>query len=220
MWRYLVVAASVALGAIPARGDLIVNGSFETPTAPVGVYSTQIPDGWSSLGNGSIVDIISSGYAGAIASEGSQFVDLIGRDAGTFPSGLAQTVTLQAGLIYALSFDYNGSRYNDGSPTSGAVLEYFLGSFVSGSINVDDLNVFADNGPVTPWRTSVQTFTVATTGSYALTFRTPAGAFASPMLDNVRLTAVPEPSSLISAALGLAGLAGYAGFRRGRSAKR
>jgi hypothetical protein len=35
-----------------------------------------------------------------------------------------------------------------------------------------------------------------------------------------QITAVPEPSSLISAALGLVILGGYAEWRRGRSAKR
>ena len=131
-------------------------------------------------------------FAGGTASDGCQFVDLIGGGVGTFPSGLSQTMLLQGGMTYRLSFDYNGGRYTDGSPTSGAVLDFSLGSLVSGSINVDALNAFAANGPVTPWQSISSVFTVATTDNYALTFQTMGGAFGAPYIDNVRLTAVPR----------------------------
>ena len=191
--------------------NLLVNGSFESPGAPAASFLTQIPNGWTSLGNGSTVDIIAAGYAGGSASDGNQLVDLIGGGVGTFPSGLKQTVTLQGGTMYSLSFDYNGGRYQDGTPTSGAVLDYLLGSLVSGSVNVDALNAFASNGPVTPWQSMSLVFTVATTNDYLLTFQTLSGAFGGPYIDDVRLNVipvnVPEPSTLMLLVVGLAGLA-------------
>lgn len=215
LFGLLAVLLSIDAVAAPAvRAELIVNGSFEQAVAPVGGYLSQIPTGWSSLGNGSTVDIISAGYSGSSASDGHQFVDLIGGDPFHLPSGLSQSVALLAGMTYTLSFDYNGARYNDGSQTSGAILEYSLGSLVVGSIDVDDLNVYPANGPATPWQSVTETLVAPTSGSYALTFLTRRGAFTSPMIDNVRLSAVPEPASLLSASLGLSLLAGAAVRRR------
>jgi hypothetical protein len=178
----------------------VVNGSFESPEAPPADFRVDIPDGWSALGNGSTTDILRAGYGGGTASHGSQFVDLIG-GAGTFPSGLSQVLRLDAG-VYRLSFDYNGGRFQDGTPTIGSVLEYSLGTFVSGSVNVDALNVFANHGPVTPWQTISSNFTVPTAGDYTLTFQTPSGFLAGPYLDNVSVI-IPEPSTIAILAFGL-----------------
>jgi hypothetical protein len=176
--------------------NLVVNGSFETPTAPNGIYLDHcIPDSWNGLGNGSSVDIISAGYRGSTASEGNQFVDLIAGSSPPLPSGIFQTIHLDGSETYYLSFDYNGSLYDDGSHTSGAVLEYFLGTFLSGAINVDALNVYSYNGPTTPWQREAVYFTVPTTGDYDLKFQTPSGLWASPFIDNIQLMPVPEPST-------------------------
>ena len=69
---------------------------------------------------------------------------------------------------------------------------------------MDALNIFADNGPVTPWQTISASFNVSTPSDYVLTFHTPSGAFGGPYLDNVRLdaAAVPEPSSLLIFSIG------------------
>jgi PEP-CTERM motif len=216
MRQYALSLVLLVFAAVPARANLIINGSFESPVVQVNpheidsYFSEQIPGGWSSLSNGSSVDIIANGYYGATASDGMQFLDLIGAGQGVFPSGLLQTVHLDAGM-YALSFDYNGGRFNDGSQTIDRVLEYSLGNFVSGSINVDNLNVYPGNELATPWQTLSTNFTVNTTDDYVLQFATPSGSFGSPFLDNVQLSAVPtaavpEPSSFLLFALGLFGL--------------
>ncbi len=215
--RALLLTGLLFAAAVPpaAHANLIQNGSFELPASG----STQVgvtPTGWQLLGNGSRVDIIRAGYYGAFASDGVQFVDLIG--GGIFPSGLKQSVDLLAGVTYHLMFDYNGGRYVNGTQTSGRMLEYALGSLVSGSMNVDDLNAFASNGPTTPWQTESVVFTAPSSGTYELVFSTPNGRHGSPYVDNVRLeevARVPEPFTTTLLGLGIAGL-GLRGFSRKR----
>jgi len=211
-----VAGLAFAMLSGPAvAADPVINGSFEQPTVPAGTAATVTPTGWTALGGG--VDIFTTGMSGGSASSGLQFVDLIGTGQGTFPSGLYQDIFLQAGTTYQLSFDYNGQA---GNPP-GAILDYSLGSLVSGSINVDGMNVFADLAPVTAWQTSQSLLTPALSDTYRLTFTTSAGFFTAPFIDNVSVSevaaAVPEPETyaLMLAGFGAIGLFG----RRQRRAR-
>lgn len=204
-----VLLAAILAG--PAQANLLQNGSFEADSFS-GPYLTGIPSGWQSLGNGSTVDILASGAGGGAAAEGSRYVDLIGGGFGTLPSGLFQTVHLLAGQTYHLSFDYNGGRYMDGTPTVGAVLEYSLGALLSGSVNVDGLNNFPDYYAATsPWQHFAANVQVASTGDYQLRFQTSAGMWGSPYVDNVVLNGntVNEPTSALLLVASLFGLARY-----------
>ena len=60
-----------ALAPNALAANLVVNGSFESPAAPANWFSTAIPTGWSTLGNGSTTDSIHSGYSGAVATTGN-----------------------------------------------------------------------------------------------------------------------------------------------------
>lgn len=205
--RQLFMLASLGLSAANAIAspNLVVNGSFEQDAAPTASFTTGIPTGWSGLGNGSTVDILAAGYSGGVAAAGQQYVDLIGASIGTFPSGLQQIITLQAGS-YTLSFAYNG----DADP-SGESLDYSLAGLLSGSINVDSLNNFPALHPtVTPWQLHSEVFSVTTAGNYLLRFQTPNGAWGSPYLDQVVLTenTVAEPDSLVLFTLGFAVFSG------------
>lgn len=211
------LALLAGLSPVSAQANLVQNGSFEAP-ALSGNFFEGIPSGWSGLGNGSSTDVLLAGYSGGSATDGSQYLDLVGNSQGTFPSGLSQSLHLLGGHTYRLAFDYAGGRYNDGSKTSGAELQYALGALASGAFNVDELNIFAAFGPTTPWQHFSGEVTVTVTGDYTLSFQTPGGAWGSPYLDNVSvndLNSAPEPSSLIL--LGLAALAALAGLAaRGR----
>ncbi|MDD5295512.1 MAG: PEP-CTERM sorting domain-containing protein [Rhodocyclaceae bacterium] len=196
-----LLALVAGLYSAGANANLVQNGSFEAPTIS-GNYAAGIPPGWSSLGNGSSTDVLAAGYSGGSASDGSQYLDLIGNNQGVFPSGLSQNVHLIAGRSYRLAFDYTGGRYSDGSKTSGAVLEYTLGNLSTGAFNVDDLNNFPDFGPKTAWQHFSADISVAVSGDYALTFQTPSGAWGSPYLDRVSMEALPEPASWLLLGLG------------------
>lgn len=199
-----------ALAPHALAANLVVNGSFESPAAPADWFSTAIPTGWTALGNGSTTDIIHTGYSGAVASDGSQFVDLIGGGAGTLPSGLLQTLHLSGGQTYRLSFDYNG----DGG-LGGTLLEFALGSLVTGSIDVTSLNVYPIFGATAPWQSHAVDFAVATTGNYDLVFQSLSGLYEGPFIDDVSLVAVPDPaSSLAGLACSTLGLLALRCWRR------
>jgi hypothetical protein len=204
----LLMCTSVALTALLAAGsdtyaDIVVDGSFESPAAPPGGgLPATIPTGWSALGNGSSTGIIANGNGfGAMAADGNQFVDLIDNTSGIFPSGLTQNVTLDAGQTYTLSFAYNGDGGNTFRPN---ILDYSLGSLLSGSVDATSLNAIPAFGPTTPWQTVSIQFSVGTTGSYPLTFETPAGLLQAPFVDDVQIT--PVPSTAWVAGLSLIGI--------------
>ena len=202
------VASALFIGGPAWSADVVENGSFEFPVVP---NTISTPFGWTAFGGG--VDIFPAAMSGGSASHGNQYVDLVGTGQGTFPSGIFQDLALVGGTTYRLSFDYNGQA---GLP-DGAVLNYSLAGLASGSFNVDDLNVYADLGPVTPWQSFETLVTPSVSATYRLTFSTNAGFFSSPFLDNVAVNdvavAVPEPETY---ALMFAGLAAIGGIARRR----
>lgn len=187
---------AILIGLSASAQNLVQNGSFERPAVPPGgnLISARIPEGWSSLSDGSSTDIIHESYRGSSAAEGVQFLDLIpGLPSPKFPSGLAQTIRLESGTEYRLSFSYNGARYDDGGSTTNAVLNWSMGDLLSGNINVDGLNVYSKNGPVTPWQVFSTNFVATTSGDYELRFQTSWGWFGSPYVDNVWVTEAGPP---------------------------
>jgi len=89
-----------------STGNLIVNGSFESPTAQDGSWVT-ISSGGSELLPWSIalsgVDVVSSGWYSALALEGSQVLDLDGTPG---PGQITQSFATTPGVTYTLSFGY------------------------------------------------------------------------------------------------------------------
>jgi hypothetical protein len=183
-------AAALALAAAgPAAlaQNLVVNGSFESPGNGQTQVST-VPDGWSLIDTANGVDIIGAGLGGRVAADGLQFLDLIGGGRGAFPSGVYPDLALTAGTTYRLQFAFNGAIYDDGSPTPAAVPKANVAS---------------------PWQVAAVTFTAQATGLHRLSFSTDSGAWGSPYVDAVSVTAVPEPGTWAMAAAGLPGLGAW-----------
>jgi hypothetical protein len=179
--------------------NLVANGSFEAQSVslPPG-FIVQNVTGWTPVGGGA--DVLVTGYSGGMASHGVNFVDILGNSGspgGPFPTGISQNIALTAGVSYELRFDYNG---DNNSPRS---LDYAFGTLESGSLDVSMMNAFTAFGEVTPWGIFSTIVTPVISGSYLLSFTTSSGQFCSPYVDNVSVTAVPEPSVLTLAAAGL-----------------
>ncbi len=111
----LLVAFPLVLTAPQAWANLIVNGSFETPTVPNGSF-TNFPGGstaitgWTVVGVDSAVtdsDFMQSGITFQ-AQDGEQWIDLAGVTSNNPNSGVTQDISTSLGGLYELSF-YVGS---------------------------------------------------------------------------------------------------------------
>jgi hypothetical protein len=196
LFKTSLAAAACALLATFSAHAGIVNGSFETDPQAAGTWNIYNNlTGWQG---GSAGIELRNAVAGT-AQDGVKYVELDTRT----NSSMWQTVLTEVGQTYDLALWYSpraGVNSNSNAIDvwwDGAMLGTLNGSGVGAGNNV--------------WRQ--YTFSVVGTGSNTLRFAAagaPDGLGGS--LDNVRLSAVPEPGSL-ALVLG-ALLAGGAALRR------
>lgn len=198
MHKKTMAVAVLALGVLapvlsPANANILVNGDFETNTQnwhwngvnpaylKLNAGSTVLT-GWTVELNS--VDLI-QGWTGSINGIG---VDLAGSPG---PGAISQSFAAVAGYTYTLNWDYG---FNGGSDLIAQV-GTTTGNFTAISNSVQH---------------GVLQFVAQSTDTYVVRFATPSTNTTNggPTLDNVVLTAVPEPES---AAMLLAGL-GVIGF--------
>lgn len=193
------MTAALAITAVQAHAaNLVTNGSFEQVasggTQASGTWSvyTSIP-GWAGLPNIEVRDSIAG-----VAQDGSNFVELDTHYVAHTNSSMFQNIA-GTGAV-KLSFWYS-ARPNTGANTN--VLNFTLGS-ASGSV----LNNVGNNTSAHKWQQYVGYFTLDADGWTTLSFS--AGGLEDSYggsLDNVSVTAVPEPETyaLMLAGLGLVG---------------
>ena len=201
------IAGATLLAVNPAHAalNLVTNGSFEVGTAP-GVYATvgtgdSNITGWS-VSNGT-VDYIGSYWT---AADGSRSIDLAGNSYGT----LSQAIHLVANQAYSLTFFLSANPDNSEFPRTVQVgIDGLIQDFnFTGSPNLSNMG----------WQQQTLNFVAGSTGSTLLSFTAlNAGTFYGPALDNVSLSAVPEPSTWAMMLLGLS-MIGFGLRRRIRSA--
>ena len=178
------VAAAVALSGAAANAVTLINGSFESGTTPgsfitLGHNSTDI-EGWIVKGNG--VDYVGSYWE---AADGDRSVDLSALNGGS----IQQTIDTIVGKTYKVSF------WLAGNPDDGAG-DKLVATSVSGDwVNNFTFTVGAGNNHSNMgWSEYSYEFTAFDSTS-TLVFnsqtRTPYG----PALDNVSVSAVPEPAT-------------------------
>lgn len=181
--KLLVAAAAFALSGA-AHAAVFTNGSFETGTTPgsFSTFSTGAPDitGWDIVAGS--VDYIGTYWT---ASNGVRSIDL----AGNVPGTLAQTFDTIAGRRYNVSFDLWAN------PDGG-----LLPRIAFANVGAGDLT-FASNGGGSSgapnWVRQNFSF-IASGASTTLSFRADAatsGNAFGPALDNVSVSAVPEPAT-------------------------
>lgn len=193
----LLAALALSLPSAFAAGpNLVVNGSFELDAILPATWVIQ-PNitGWTGA-----PDIeLQNNFEGNLAQDGNQLVEL-----DTFANS-AMSQTINATGWVALSFWYT-PRIGWGAGTQG--LQVSLGSF---SATVLDT---AAGGSVPQWQRFTTLVDLGSSGSAVLRFAAIGTSdMAGGLLDNVSVTAVPEPGT---AALALGGGIALAAWLRGR----
>ncbi|MES2193625.1 MAG: PEPxxWA-CTERM sorting domain-containing protein [Pseudomonadota bacterium] len=196
----LVLAAVFCASVSVANAGIVFQDNFNATTTQ-GLNQTTFAN-WN-VSSGS-VDVIGDGgpYAYFPVGHGN-YVDLNGSSG---QPGAITTKTLFAAGTYSVSFDLAGSQGGAGNidPSSHTTkIEFSIGG-VTQELTLD---------PTAPFTT--HTFLFTTTGEGALTFRDLAGGNnnVGNILDNVTVSAVPEPSTWAMMILGFLGV-GFMAYRR------
>lgn len=207
--------------AVEVRANLITNGSFETPTVPVGGFTnygsgSTLISGWTVVGNQ--VSVVSGSFSQSgisfPAEAGNQWLDLTGDGSNQDTEGVEQTIATTIGDLYTLSFFVgNVDSPATGFGTTSTVDLYINGGFVDAFTNA------IPNSTTQTWE-QFTTSGVANATSATIEFLNgDPGGDNTNGLDNVVAldngpAAVPEPSSFMLLGFGLLSLAGFA-RRRG-----
>ncbi|SHO45280.1 PEP-CTERM sorting domain-containing protein [Desulfopila aestuarii] len=203
-----------------ASANLITNGSFESPeigedeseNAHI-IYSGgnswtvfSYINGWSSIAlesNGGIEIQENGTVSGVFAQDGDQYVELDSHPA-PGDARMQQKVNLDIGT-YVLDFYYR-SRTSNHYGTNGISWGY-EDITTSTSFDLGSVNYKSD------WTLFSSTFSIASAGDYNIWFESSfdsntVGGF----IDNVSLTPIPEPATLLLFGAGISGIATF--FRR------
>jgi choice-of-anchor C domain-containing protein len=199
------VSAVVAVTPASAAVNLITNGSFESGTYTAAGFDTvlagsSVITGWSV--GGQSVDWIGSYWQ---PGEGSRSIDL----AGNGPGSLTQAFNTVVGQTYLVSFLLSGN------PDGGGGLRDLDVRVKSGASILSLSPVFDTTGHSLGsmgW-TQYSFYFAANSTTSSLGFGSFANSPYGPAIDNVSVSAVPEPSTWALMLLGFAGL-GFFAYRR------
>ena len=206
---YLLGAIAALTVAVPSvAANLIANGGFEN-----GFDNLKVTD----VGVGSLPVVIAYGQAGQypVGAYGESITAPVngGTSAAYFssdtasPHSLSQIVDVAANTTYTLSFDYYVPLNGYNNPFDASL------SFLIDGVAAGSPLVAGSPGSLTPqkWYTFSTTFTSGATGGatpLAFQFRGLGSTAADFAVDNVSMTAVPEPATwaLMIGGFALAGM--------------
>jgi hypothetical protein len=196
MIKKILAAAAFGVFAMGAQAstNLVANGSFESSASASGEYcysvNCTVPD-WNA-------SLLIASYSGAWGNPNGANPSAI--PLGTWVAGLQNNgtltsdVTIVAGQSYTLTWDDAGRSgyYNHAYDVT------------IGGVTFADLTTAGGQA----WAAHSETFTALTSGSLTFTgqFITPDG---TTFIDNVTLSAVPEPTSLLMMGVAALGLVGW-----------
>ncbi len=191
--RKMIAAAALLAGASAAQAAVTVfSDNFDADIQ--GLNTTSFAQGWS-VANGT-VDTIGTGFYELLPGHGN-YIDLDGStgQAGVF----SNSVNLVGGVTYTMSYAISGNMRGAGNDT----VDVAFGS--AGATHVI--------GQYDALGTNTLSFTPTVSGSYGFSFYNHGGDNQGAILDQVTISAVPEPETYAMLLAGLAAV-GFAARRR------
>jgi hypothetical protein len=190
--RKLIAVAAMLAGASAAQAVTVFSDNFDADIQ--GLNTTSFVQGWS-VANGT-VDTIGTGFFELLPGQGN-YIDLDGSSsqAGVF----SNSVSLTGGVTYTMSYAISGNMRGAGNDTVDVAFGTASNTHVIGQY--DALNTMS------------LSFTPTTSGSYGFSFYNHGGDNQGAILDQVTITAVPEPETYAMLLAGLAAV-GFAARRR------
>jgi len=205
--RFVAVAAALiaACAAGSASAQIVQNGGFESPAVAPAPFETSPPQpiaDWTVTAGS--VDLIDGYWQ---AHSGSQSIDLNGNEPGT----LTQTISLDTGQLYLLTFWVSGNP--DGPP---ALKTFDFSVTNTTSLTPANGNFLVVSPPQSRanmnWQERDWLF-LANSGTHTLVFQSTTPGPYGPALDDVGVTLVPEPETYAMLLAGM-GLIGFIARRR------
>jgi hypothetical protein len=210
--------ASLAVGSVGARANLLVDGGFDNSLGvPAGGFyenygpvagdpnygGVAFDNAWTISGN---VDLVANLPAGWVPVSTPYSLDLNGNTNGNPPGAIAQTINTVEGQKYNLSFYYSNNSYASPQPSEATV-----------TINGSSFNIFHAGAtpPDMNWILYSGTF-IASSNSTTLIFtETDANPCCNGgiALDSVNVSAIPEASTWAMLIVGFLGT-GFVAYRR------
>ena len=182
--KYLLSFAVVAATASAQAGDLFYD-DFDTEN---GGNSQLNYSGFANWGvTVGTVDLIANGFAGL--SGNGMFVDMDGSSGIAGVMRTNQIFNLTGGVEYTLSFRLSGNQRG--------------GSQDLMNVNIANYTENFSEAPNSGWQVVTRNFTPAVDTASKLSFEHFGGDNLGMLIDEVRLTVVPEPSSVLAIAAGL-----------------
>ena len=189
--KLLFVFLIVALCARQSFAGYILNDDFDSEHGGAGILNYNGFANWT-VSDGT-VDLIGNGYYDFLPGNGL-YVDM---DGSTGNAGImTTTLSLDPGT-YMLSFDLAGNQRNSAAEQVNVQVE--LGSVFSGTYSL---------GRYDPFTTFTEYFTVGSTHNYYLSFEGLYGDNIGMLLDNVKVSLVPLPATILLGFIGL-GIGGW-----------
>lgn len=201
MNQSLIKTASAVCGLLLLSAQLcsafIINGGLEltSPDTFQTVLSGQSYAGWNSVGSGDVEFCGAGVLVPAVQGQGSVDLNGIG-----FQGAIAQTLGTLSGHTYKIRFALSGNPGVFGQPSLGnKTMDLLWNGNVAGSFVFTHLP--SDTQQNMRWE--YHEITLFGNGNDLLSFASTTSAYndAGPVLDDITVVVVPEPSSLALVAL-------------------
>ena len=198
MKKTLAIAALVAFCSASQAG-VIFSDNFDANSYGL----NAVPTGWT-VTNGT-VDIIGPAFHNLCGAGYGKCIDL---DGSSMDAGILSTsLNLTAGVQYTATFELAGNQ-RDGADT---------GSVSFGGLSFGSQSLAFALNATDAFSTYQLVFTPGASGAYSLSFSNAGGDNIGALLDNVSVSAVPEPETLAMLLAGL-GLVGAVARRKSKAA--